>query len=478
MGGTPDRSVSTGRIAVGRVVLDVGAPEGAIVRKVRARRTAPPPELAQALAAPEPERRPIDVAEQAVASADEVTADVEHAASLLEKLLRGQIDVATIAGELERLLGRLTALDGAGRYGDVLRLARVLVRLLTLAGRWVALVQTLRIAAHAARELADSEALAWVLHELGTLAFGAEDAQAATRDLEEACRRREAQGDVAALRATQHNLRAARRRPPSFVLRAGVPALLVGLVVGLALAGGDDPPPPTDTTDTSTTVAPPPPPPPPPPPASGDTTPPRPTLALAGGTRELTNDATPGFAGDAGSADGDQPTVTVQVFKGAEPTGEPVQEITARRGADGRYAVTATELASGDYSVRAEQRDEAGNVGRSTVVQLTVDRDPPQVTILAPPQGTRTDESPDFRGTAGTAEGDAPAVTLSFDGRAEPVEAPVETGGSWARTVVIQAMLDEQSGNWLPVTATVEQTDAAGNSTSRFVTFTPQDSPD
>lgn len=480
MVGSSDRTVSTGRIAVGRVVLDVGAPEGAIVRKVRARGAQPPPELVQALAAPAPERRPLDVAEQAIETADEVAADVEHAATLFEKLASGQVDLALITGELERLFALLTRLDAAGRYAEVLRLARVLARLLTVATKWVALVQTLRLAAHGARELAESDAVAWVLHELGTLALGADDAQAAERDLEEACRRREQQGDAAALRASRHNLRAVRRGPPSMLLHAGLPALVLGIVLALVIAGstGDDDDPTTTIaqTDTETTATTSPPPPPPPPPAGGDTTDPRVTLALGRGTREVTNDPTPGFSGVAGTADGDAPTVTIKLYAGAQATGEPVQ-VTARRRADGRYTVTAPALASGTYTARAEQRDEAGNLGRSDTVTFTVDLAPPEVQILEPKDGTQTDESPDLRGTAGRAEGDGETVTLTFSRGPAPVTVTVAADGTWSHTAAIQAMLDDTEQNFLPVTVTATQTDAAGNSAADEVTFTPDDTP-
>ena len=476
MVGSSDRTVSTGRIAVGRVVLDVGAPDGAIVRKVRARGAQPPPELVQALAAPAPERRPLDVAEQAIETADEVAADVEHAATLFEKLASGQVDLALITGELERLFALLTRLDAAGRYAEVLRLARVLARLLTVATKWVALVQTLRLAAHAARELADSDALAWVLHELGTLAFGADDAQAAERDLEEACRRREQQGDGAALQATRHNLRAVRRGPPSMLLHAGLPAIVLGIVLALVIAGstGDDDDPTTTIAQTDTETSPPPP---PPPPAGGDTTDPRVTLALGRGTREVTNDPTPAFSGEAGTADGDDPTVTIKLYAGEQATGEPV-EVTARRRADGRYTVTAPALASGAYTARAEQRDEAGNLGRSGTVRFTVDLAPPEVQIVEPKDGTETDESPDLRGTAGRAEGDGETVTLTFSRGPAPVTVTVAADGTWSYTAAIEAMLDETEQNFLPVTVTATQTDAAGNSAGDDVRFTPDDTPD
>ena len=464
--------MSTGRIAVGRVVLDVGAPEGAIVAKMRVRKADPPAWLVEALAA---DSGPLAAAEGAIEDAEEVTSRIERLTTLLEQVVRGQLDVATIAGELERALATLTRLYGARRYGEVLRLARVLVRLLTLAMSWHALVGTLRTAAHAARELADSEALSWVLHELGTLALGAEDAQAATRDLEESRRLRAAQGDPAALRATQHNLRAARRPPASMLLRVGAPALALGIVLALVIAGSsgdDDTPRETVASDTTETTSPPPPPP-PPPPAGGDVTAPRPTLELGRGTRELTNDPTPGFSGVAGTADGDEPTITLQVFRGAEATGDPVDEVPRRRGAGGRFTVATGELRSGRYTIRAEQRDEAGNVGTSPPLTISIDRDKPLLTLDSPKDKAVFTGSTVFRGTAGRAEGDGEQVTLTLSRGESPVAVDVSAGGSWERTLDLPPEFDQESESYVPVSATVTQVDAAGNEAAIQVTFTP-----
>jgi len=72
------------------------------------------------------------------------------------------------------------------------------------------------------------------------------------------------------------------------------------------------------------------------------------------------------FAGKAGNAPGDFPTVTVKVYSGPTPTGDPVQTLTATRGANNNYSVTAsTALAAGTYTARAQQQDLAGNTGFS-----------------------------------------------------------------------------------------------------------------
>ena len=72
------------------------------------------------------------------------------------------------------------------------------------------------------------------------------------------------------------------------------------------------------------------------------------------------------FAGKAGNAPGDSPTVTVKVYSGPTPTGNPVRTLTATRGANNNYSVTAgTELAAGTYTAQAQQEDVAANTGFS-----------------------------------------------------------------------------------------------------------------
>jgi peptidoglycan/xylan/chitin deacetylase (PgdA/CDA1 family) len=74
---------------------------------------------------------------------------------------------------------------------------------------------------------------------------------------------------------------------------------------------------------------------------------------------------TPAFGGTAGSASGDTATVTVKLYVGSAASGTPVQTLTATRGADNSYSVTAAHLDPGTYTAQAEQRDGAGNTGLS-----------------------------------------------------------------------------------------------------------------
>jgi Bacterial Ig-like domain len=456
-----DRPSSTGGLTVGRYVMDVGAPEGMIVRRVRMRGT-PPPELVEALAEEEP---PVAAVEEAIEDANEVAGRIDRAATLFTKVARGELDVATIAGELEGLLDLLRRLDGGGRYREALRLARVLARLLALAARLAALVQTLRIAVHAAEALADSKALAWALHKLGTLALGAGDAEAAERDLGEARRLREQAGDEAGLAATEHNLSyVGAGALSSRVLRVGGGALVLAVVLVLvfvAIPDDDDdnngePTPSPTATDTG----------------PDDGTAPQPTLAADA----LSNERAPTLEGTAGTDGGDNRDVAVRIYGGTEVSGDPLQDLSATRGGDGRFQLQAAPLESGTYTAQAEQGDAAGNVGRSDPVTFTLDLEPPAVAIGSPPDAATTDESPSFSGTAGTAEGDQPVLTLSTPATAQSIA--VQPGGTWEGVLAVPAVQDPDSDpdnpDYLPVTATAEQSDEAGNVGTATVTFTPE----
>ena len=462
------RSVSTGRVAVGRLVLDVGAPGGTTVRSVRMRRSPPPPDLAAALH--DEDRPAVEVVDEAIDTAAEVTDEVDRAAKLFTDLVRGSLDLTSIAGHLERLLGLLLRLFGAGRYRETLQVAHALSRLLTLAGKWAALVETLRVAEQAARELRDSEALAWVLHELGTLAFGAEDAQAAEADLGEAQRLRAAHRDEAGLAATTRNLRAL-RRPYAPQIAKGGAALALGTVLALVIAAGVDPDPDppttgaasvTQTTQTTQTTSPP-----PPSPGPVDETRPRVTLRLAGGVSGPSNDPAPAFTGSGGTQDGDRPQVIVRI-RPADGGGDPVPALRAELDADGSFDVRAAPLPSGTYTARAEQRDDAGNTGRSDRVSFTIDVDAPVVTIATPDPGARTGESIVF---SGTAEPDAGAVTLRPTAESEAIEVEVGPDGRWRHEATVQSVLEQ--GDYKQFSATATQTDAAGNTGTDTVAFTP-----
>jgi len=81
-------------------------------------------------------------------------------------------------------------------------------------------------------------------------------------------------------------------------------------------------------------------------------------------------------SGSAGTSTGDLPAVTVEVFAGSEATGTPVQAIEAQS-QEGAWSATLAGLASGAYTLSAQQSDAAGNVGTSAPVPITVLGPPP-----------------------------------------------------------------------------------------------------
>ena len=77
----------------------------------------------------------------------------------------------------------------------------------------------------------------------------------------------------------------------------------------------------------------------------------------------VTSDTTPEVTGTAGTAPGDEDTVRVQVRAGSGGGGQPVAQLDADVDpATGAWSVTvAPALPEGDYNVKADQRDAAGN---------------------------------------------------------------------------------------------------------------------
>jgi acid phosphatase type 7 len=196
-----------------------------------------------------------------------------------------------------------------------------------------------------------------------------------------------------------------------------------------------------------------------------DTTPPNVALTSpAGGSS--TSDATPTFAGSAGTAPGDEPNITVKVYSGGAATGTPLQTLTATRAADGSYSVeAAAALGLGTYTAQAEQADAAGNTGRSAAATFAVvEADPPLVTLTEPADGSSTtDTTPTFAGTAGTAPGDEASVSVKVYAGTGASGTPLQTlaatpaaDGSFA----VDAASALAGGTY---TAQAEQSDAAGN---------------
>ena len=106
-----------------------------------------------------------------------------------------------------------------------------------------------------------------------------------------------------------------------------------------------------------------------------DRTAPMPSVS---GLASPTTDRTPTLHGWAGTAAGDAGTVTVSLFSGTLAAGLPAQTFIAPRdAASGAWAVEPATLTDGNWTVRVEQSDAAGNVGTSAPTTFVVFAPPP-----------------------------------------------------------------------------------------------------
>jgi hypothetical protein len=183
----------------------------------------------------------------------------------------------------------------------------------------------------------------------------------------------------------------------------------------------------------------------------------------------LSTDPAPTIAGTAGTEPGDSPNITVNVYAGTDAEGDPVQALSAAA-EDGAWSVTPDELADGVYTVQALQVDDGGNVGRSTPVTFTVQRDEvaPVVRITSPfDHGATDDTTPGISGTAGNAPGDSSQVQVALRSGATVLQNLLaqRSGTAWSLEAAALAPGD--------YTLTASQEDEAGNvGTSPTITFT------
>lgn len=259
---------TTGRVQVGRFILDVPSPGGTTLSLApRRARTEPPAELSTALAqdavaTPDaPAHRDFaDKANQLLDTAEGVTDKVEHVADTVQAILAGRIpDPELISGDVIEWLALLGRLMQSGRFAEVIKLGRPLCRLFALTLRWAALVETLRLIFHAATALADTPTIAWTQHELGTLHGSAGDADRARELLDQARRTREEIGDAEGLRATDNNLKVLSGRPAiatstAAMVGVGAVVLIIAVLVFAETVGGGSSPGSVATSTTSSTT--------------------------------------------------------------------------------------------------------------------------------------------------------------------------------------------------------------------------------
>jgi hypothetical protein len=186
--------------------------------------------------------------------------------------------------------------------------------------------------------------------------------------------------------------------------------------------------------------------------------------------RTPTNDATPTLKGGAGLEVDDRPFVGVVIYLGAPAYGDvavPLHEVAVSAG---EWSYRAPHLPDGTYTAQAVQMDIAGNIGKSAVVEFTIDTGPPDVAISTPePNAILTLASPTVSGTSGQAPGDHESVTLTIFSGSSPSGIPSQvvelapSSGTWSTALAPLA-----NGIY---TAVAEQSDDAGNTGRAVATF-------
>ena len=148
----------------------------------------------------------------------------------------------------------------------------------------------------------------------------------------------------------------------------------------------------------------------------------------------------PAFSGDAGTAAGDLNAVEVNIYAGPVASGIPKQTLDATAAA-GKWTSAATTfpLADGIYTAVAEQRDEAGNLGKSEPATFVVETSSPTVTLETSQLTLRkgipfTNATPRFSGSGGSEPEDGSSVTVKIYSGSTVVQtlSAVLGGSSWS----------------------------------------------
>ncbi len=204
--------------------------------------------------------------------------------------------------------------------------------------------------------------------------------------------------------------------------------------------------------------------------SSWTVTPTAPSVTLTTPTAgSYTNSTATALGGTAQTAPGDS-AVGIKIYAGTSATGAPVQSLSTAVQSGGSWTVSATTLPDGTYTAEAQQTDGASQTGYSNQVTFTVDTTAPLVTVSAPAAGAHTnDAAPTITGTAGTAPGDLPTVTVTITGGGAPIQATASASPSGTWTVVLPSSLAE--GNYVLRATQQDQAGNTGASDSRPLTI-------
>jgi hypothetical protein len=176
-----------------------------------------------------------------------------------------------------------------------------------------------------------------------------------------------------------------------------------------------------------------------------------------------TSTTSPTIEGTAGTAEGDESTVSVTLLREGSVTASGKPSVSL----NGEWEFSPGHLSDGTYTVQATQRNEAGETG-SAERSFRIDSTPPKVTINSVAPVTKI-ATPAFGGAAGTEEGDQGVFVTIHELKPE------------ARTIVESAGASVGGGAWSytaphladgTYTAQAAQGDSVGNVThTTVVTF-------
>ena len=89
------------------------------------------------------------------------------------------------------------------------------------------------------------------------------------------------------------------------------------------------------------------------------------------------------LGGAAGTAEGDSPTVTIQLYAGSKAVGSPLEAVSVQA-TGAAWSAAVGGLTPGTYTARAEQLDDVGNVGHSAPTTFTVTSTTPAASPVPP----------------------------------------------------------------------------------------------
>jgi hypothetical protein len=176
-----------------------------------------------------------------------------------------------------------------------------------------------------------------------------------------------------------------------------------------------------------------------------DTTAPAPSV-LEPRIDSVTSDTTPQLWGTGGADAGDDTQVTVKLWIGSVASGAPAQAASATVGSNGQWTLDASPaLADGTYTIRAEQADDAGNLGLSRTHVFSVDSTAPDTSISAGPSASTASSAASFRFSSDEAGADFEC--LIDDGDWGPCSSPKAYTGmaGGAHTFMVRAI--DAAGN-------------------------------